>query len=206
MSNTNYSYTTCDKNFFDAILKDDNNQFLELGKACISLENQSIDFVNEFVPLMKFKSKAKIIKLVNGTECHCFSGTVYLSSKTRLQLSSVSDSLISFEELCIPKKVQITGIVHNRHKSTTMSSISIDIFSLSLDEVAFSISKETILGQQLLLEIQSPISLNSVALHVYKQLQFSIDKTVYYATMDYETLDSKSTMIEFLSKNIIVFP
>ncbi|MFZ2538178.1 MAG: hypothetical protein WAX04_04685, partial [Oscillospiraceae bacterium] len=113
MSYSNYSNSINTKNYFEAYLKDENNQLIEIGKGNVSLEKQSVDFVSDFVPLLKFKSTAKIIKLIDNEECHSFVGKVYLSSKTRLQLLSVVDSFITYKELHISQKVNITGFVNS---------------------------------------------------------------------------------------------
>ncbi len=207
MHNYNYLNSINPKDYFEAYLKDENDQLLEIGKGHVSLEKQSVDFVSDFVPLLKFKSTAKIIKLIDGEECHCFVGEVYLSSKNRLQLLDVCDSFITYKELHISQKVHITGFVTSASKeSLSEDPINIEIFSISMDEVCFTVPKEYSISARLLLQTNDPMRTSGIILSVYKQLQFSIEKTVCYAVVERCPAGCKKTLIDFLAPNLILFP
>lgn len=195
------------KNYFDAYLEDENNNLLEIGKACISIKDKSVDFVNEFVPLLEYKSHAKIIKLIDGEECHCFEGKVFLSSKTRLQLLEVNDSFITDKELHILQKVNIKASVKSSLSKFTLNPpIDIDIFSISMDKVSFTVEKQNQLKHNLSLKSNDTLKLKNVSLNVYRQLEFSDKKTVYYATIEKINENDKEQLVEYLSSRLILFP
>ncbi|MFZ2539177.1 MAG: hypothetical protein WAX04_09795, partial [Oscillospiraceae bacterium] len=82
----------------------------------------------------------------------------------------------------------------------------IEIFSISLDEVYFTIPKEYQISQQLFLQINDPIRTSGIVINVYKQLQFSVEKTVCYAVIERCPAGCKKALIDFLSPNLILFP
>lgn len=207
MSYSNKFSAKTPKNYFHACLKDENNQLLELGKGNISFEDHSVDFISDFVPLMKFKSTAKIIKLIDGEECHSFVGQVYLSSQTRLQLLNVTDSFITYKELQASQKVKIRGsVISASAQSSQEKPIEIEIFSISMNEVYFTIAKEHQPNQDLILQTDKPVRTNGIVLSIYRQLQFSKEKTVCYATIVRCPAGSNKALIDFLSPTYILFP
>ncbi len=105
------AYHDTSNNNFEAYLKDDTGKIFEIGHASVNPNNDAVDFISEFVPLMDMHTTANIIKVMNERECHIFTGSVYLSSKTRLQISNVSDRLLNYQEMLISQRVQLKGML-----------------------------------------------------------------------------------------------
>lgn len=202
-------------NNFDAHLRDETGRLFEVGHASVYANNDAVDFISEFVPLMDMHTRAHIIKVMNDRECHVFSGNVYLSSKTRLQISNVTDRLLSYQEMLIAQRVKLTGVAHSivfipsiyegGEASKQLNSSEIEIFSISIKEIAFTVPKSYAVAEQLLISINPPVNMDDVEIRVYRQLQFSPSKTMCYATIDATTPDSRRNLIRYLINNLIVF-
>lgn len=83
---------------FRARLKDDKGTFLEDGVACVNVENRSIEFKNDFVPLYPIGTPLQITRLYEQREIHIFTGKVYISDKNLLRLVSVNDTVVPGSE------------------------------------------------------------------------------------------------------------
>lgn len=202
-------------NTFDAHLRDDTGKIFEVGHANVNPDNDAVDFFSDFVPLMDMHTKANIIKIMNDRECHVFSGTVYLSSNTRLQIANVSDNLLSYQEMLISQRVKLRGTAHSiviipsiyegGEPSKQLNSSEIEIFSISIREIGFTVPKSYTVAEQLLVSIDAPIKMEDVELRVYRQLQFSPSKTMCYANINSTTPESRKNLINYLIENILVF-
>lgn len=209
-----YDTITSNSNF-EAHLRDDTGKIFEIGHATVIADNDAVDFISEFVPLMDMHTKANIIKIMNERECHVYSGTVYLSSKTRLQISNVSDRLLSYQEMLISQRVQLKGMAHSivlipsiyegGEPSKQLNSSEIEIFSLSIREIGFTVPKSYTVAEQLLISIENPVKMDDVEIKVYRQLQFSPSRTMCYATINSTTPQSRKNLINYLINNLIVF-
>lgn len=81
-----------------AVLKTIDNNILETGFASYSAGGQYIDFTSPFVPIMKIKSKVKVVCSDNGVITHVFTGEVYLSSPKLLRVVSLKCAFLSGAE------------------------------------------------------------------------------------------------------------
>ncbi len=81
-----------------AILKTIDNNILETGFASYSAQGQYIDFTSPFVPIMKIKSKIKVVCSDNGVITHVFTGEVYLSSPRLLRVVSLKCAFLTGAE------------------------------------------------------------------------------------------------------------
>ena len=79
---------------FPAALKTPEGKLMEYGTASISLEEQSVDFEGEFVPLCTMGTRLQIVRIHKDFETQRFSGEVYLSSQNMLRLVSVTDEIL----------------------------------------------------------------------------------------------------------------
>lgn len=205
MNSHSYQMNSSNKNYFSAHLKDENNNLLEIGLGSVSLENKSVDFFNEFVPLMKYRSPAKIVKLIGEQECHCFDGRVYLSSKSRLQLTDITDSFITGKELEIPQKIRLSAALTATNSASESSWVPIEVFCMSLEEIHFTMPKGFQPSRNLLLKA-SEVNTDGVVISIYKELKFSEEKTVCYANVVRCPIDCKKAIFDFLAPKLILFP
>lgn len=201
---------------FEAYLKADDGKIFEMGYASASKEKKAVDFVGDFVPIMELHSKATIVKIIDGRECHSFEGEVYLSSKNRLQLSNVTDKLLSYQEMTIAQRVAMAGTVYaiaflppekrGGLAQKQLKKTNVEIFSVSLREIGFTVPKTEMMDSHLLLQISEPILMRDVELEVFRQLQFSEEKTVCYATIESLPASARKSLVGFLSSRLIIFP
>lgn len=202
---------------FEAYLKADNGKIFEMGYASISTErDRAVDFVGDFVPMMELHSPAKIVKLIDGRECHSFDGEVYLSSKERLQISNVHDKLLSYQEMTVPQHVALAGAIYaiaflpperrGDKPKRALKTTRIEIFQISLREIGFTVPKAHSIDNHLLLHVEDPVRMDDVELEVFRQLQFSDEKTVCYATFESTPAGSRKMLIDFLASRLILFP
>lgn len=75
--------------YFSAVLKSAEGKPLEYGEACLSETGCSIDFISEFVPLFKLGSPVCIARISGTEEFEQLPGSVYLSSRKKLQITGV---------------------------------------------------------------------------------------------------------------------
>lgn len=80
--------------YFSALLKSANGNLLEIGEACVSRTDNKITFKNEFVPLVKLNTRVEIVRVLGNKQLERFCGTVYLSSRSLLQIVDVDEKLI----------------------------------------------------------------------------------------------------------------
>ena len=81
--------------YFTARLYSCDGILLEHGEACISKHECRVTFKNEFVPLIKLGTSARIVRVLGDTELECFEGTVYLSSRNLLQIIDVDAAVMN---------------------------------------------------------------------------------------------------------------
>lgn len=201
---------------FEAYLKAEDGKIFEMGFATVSSEKKAVDFVSDFVPIMDLHKEATIVKLVDGRECHSFEGTVYLSSKTRMQISDVHDRLLSYQEMRIQQRTALTGTAYGiaflppqkrgDKAKKQLKTIKVEIFSISLREIGFTVAKPQSVESHLLLHVDPPIPMDDVEIEVFRQLQFSEEKTVCYATFESIPASSRKMLIDFLASRLILFP
>ncbi|MBP1564508.1 MAG: hypothetical protein J6A58_01960 [Oscillospiraceae bacterium] len=72
-----------------AILKTMRDDVLEIGHAVFSSQNQSIDFIASFVPILQMDTEVKVICSEDDITTHIFTGKVYLSSEKLLRVVSL---------------------------------------------------------------------------------------------------------------------
>lgn len=207
---------------FDAVLRDTTGKIFETGYGSITQENDAVDFVADFVPLMELNSTAEIVKIIDGQECHKFVGKVYLSAKTRLQIRSVQETLLTNQELLLPFAVDVPAVAHviqfipapvNRFGRKKLGAKDkhivrteqVNVFSVSADEIWFTAPKEYPIETQLLMNVNDPLRMQDVELSVYKRLDFSSEHNAYYAKIQAAPAGSRKMLTDFLSSKILVF-
>lgn len=80
--------------YFSAVLKTEDGQLLEIGQACVSDTENSVDFTSDFVPLLKLGETARITRTLGSKELESFVGQVYLSSRKLLRIVSVENAVM----------------------------------------------------------------------------------------------------------------
>lgn len=102
-----------------AILKQMNDEVLEIGFASYSADDQYLDFTAQFVPILQINSEVKVICSENGVTTHIFTGNVYLSSAKLLRVISLKCAFIHGAEKVLAAHIPFEAQVYVpafRHK------------------------------------------------------------------------------------------
>lgn len=83
---------------FSALLKSAEGEMIEEGTALCSIENGSVDFAGDFIPLFPMGTPLTVVRVYQGNELQTFRGEVYLSSKKLLRITAVSEQLLPGSE------------------------------------------------------------------------------------------------------------
>ncbi|MFI3114685.1 MAG: hypothetical protein R3Y12_00915 [Clostridia bacterium] len=145
---------------FEAELQLDNGEFLADGTASIDLENGSVTFTSEFVPLYELETKANIFRVYKGKIIHKFNGQVYLSDRNLMRIVSVSDELFEGSEDCYSSNIRCKATIIPTKTSDEVKvgdkkvnidklngvEFDIEIIDLTDEKVIFDIQKSRITG------------------------------------------------------------
>ncbi len=148
-----------------AILKTAENQILEYGTAKISVNNRSVDFTSNFVPLMKIGTPLKIVCYEGKSSTHVIRGEVYLSSPKLMRLVSIKITVLPGAERSLTLETSFnakiavptikTGLFNN--KSLT-NWTDCRVCSISVDKISFYTTwQKTDEDRSLTIEISAPI-------------------------------------------------
>ena len=74
-----------------------------------SIEDKSVDFKSEFIPLYKLGDQLKIVRIQDGIEVVSYVGEVYLSSQHILRLVSVTETVLPAARSVFSYDVDLTG-------------------------------------------------------------------------------------------------
>ena len=95
---------------FPAVLKTLDDQIVaDTGVIQISIEDKSVDFKSEFIPLYKLGDQLKIVRIQDGIEVVSYVGEVYLSSQHILRLVSVTETVLPAARSVFSYDVDLTG-------------------------------------------------------------------------------------------------
>ncbi len=192
MNDSTYIYANKYKTSFSAILKMADGTVLENGQALVSVENQSIDFASEFVPLFSMGTPLEIVRVFRGEEIHSFTGVVYLSSERLIRLTSVQDTIAPNTEkyymfpleaaaqLYIPdaQSPKPQGGLFRRKKQPPVplpEYCDVRLTGIAQDAMEFTTPTELPQGQRFFLTMKEPFPFEQIPLEVKRLLQFGIN-------------------------------
>ncbi len=87
-----------DNDWFEAVLKLPDGSVVAKGLANVVVSKRAVNFSCDFVPLFPLGESLTVVRVFNGNEIHRFTGSVYLSGKTLLRITSVEDELLTGSE------------------------------------------------------------------------------------------------------------
>lgn len=184
-------------NHFSAILKTPDDKIIEYGIAWISVEDQSINFKSEFVPICEMGTPLKIVRVQDELETQAFTGEVYLSSQHLLRLISLSDEVLPAASSVFLYDVKIEGsaeaTIEAPDKPTKLFSLRtkypaalalqifpVSIYAISLAKVRFTCDMMLSKGQRVTLNVKQPIALCELPLEVVLPITLGTGDTCSY--------------------------
>lgn len=199
---------------FKALLKSVDNRLLATGMARISFDNQSVDFRSDFIPLLKMGVPAKVVRVIDKEETHCFDGSVYLSSKKLLRLVDVKDQILADVELELMATTAISAVVvpHITESRLFRSPLGrllrfdVSIYSISTTSVKFTSAERFEVGEQLLLRSDTPVQLRKVLLEVYQIISFGDKVTGHRCKVLTLNEQSRKSLGEYMGRMNHFFP
>lgn len=202
------------RRYFKAILKTEDDIVLEEGYACILHEERAVQFRNAFVPLMKLGTTAKIVRVMDDQETHCFIGQVYLSSSKLLRIVNVNDKLLTEVELALSVETSIKAklrpilpMAETFHLPIgKLIKFDAEVYSISMKTIKFTSTEKFSVGAQLSITTDSPIQLKKVPVEVYQIIEFGHEKTGYRCRILSLPEPSNTNLTEYLSKRNQIFP
>lgn len=199
--------------FFKAVLKTQNDQYLADGSATVCVAEKSVEFRSQFVPLLPLGAQAKIVRVIDGRETHCFEGSVYLSSSTLMRLVDVNDQLLTEVELEAMQNVTIPAQVSPyqtqnglfQFAAKRLARFEAEVFSISLTRLRFVCSEEFMEGERVSINLGPPLELTGLTVEIKQQLLFGEKKIGYRCDLLPLDPEQKMALIGFLSKRMQVF-
>lgn len=94
---------------FPAALKTPDGRVVEYGTAQASIQEGSVDFKSEFVPLFKMGTPLVIVRMKDKVETQVFTGESYLSTEKMLRLVAVRDEVLPGAASAYSYEVELSG-------------------------------------------------------------------------------------------------
>jgi len=184
-------------NHFPAILKTPDDKIVEYGTAWISVEDQSINFKSDFVPICEMGTPLKIVRVHDELEIQSFTGEVYLSSQHLLRLISLSDEVLPAASSVFLYDVKIEAsaeaTITSEEKPSkrfslrtkyfsapTLQIFPVSIYAISLAKVRFTCDVLLPKGQRVTLNVKQPITLNELSIEVELPITLGSGDTCSY--------------------------
>lgn len=189
------SYDKLKKNF-PAVLKTAENKIIEYGRGSVSVENQSLDFFGDFVPIFKMGTRLKVVHAQKGIEIQSFEGEVYLSSQRLLRLVSLTDEVLPGASSVESYDVEMEGqafipsalaespshslLFHRRRAAPLPRSFPVSIYTVSLSQ--FKLTCDVVLekDQRFVLDVERPVYLRALPMQVELPVTFGASDTCSY--------------------------
>ncbi|MBR5486077.1 MAG: hypothetical protein IKV41_06150 [Oscillospiraceae bacterium] len=198
------------RNYFTALLKSPDGKLLSEGYACGNARGKYVEFESDFVPIMSFGEKAQIVRVVNDTETHVFSGTVYLCSPELMRIVNVDGELLTqlelsekMQELSLEAKVSPVMYKNGLLQFAAEKLIKFDarIFAISLSQLKFVSSEPFAEGERLTLSITQPISVSGMEVEITQNLLFGEGQSGYRCNITLLPEPGYSVLAQYLEQN-----
>lgn len=170
---------------FPAVLKTVDDKILEYGTARASIQEGSIEFKNEFVPLFKMGTRLKIVRVHDNVETHSFMGEVYLSAEKLLRLVSVTDQVLPGAATAYLYDVKMDGTasamlapqrrlfrIGRPDGLPSLQVFPISVYALSMSQLRFTCSVQLPQGQRLTVNVPQPYLFEQLPIQVELPVDF----------------------------------
>lgn len=189
------SYDKLKKNF-PAVLKTVENKVIEYGRGTVSVENQSLDFTGDFVPIFKMGTRLKVVHAQKEIEIQSFEGEVYLSSPRLLRLVALTDEVLpgassvesydvemeglAFISPALAEPPQHSLLFHRRRAATLPRSFPVSIYAISLSQFKLTCDVTLEKDQRFVLDVERPVYLRALPMQVELPVTFGASDTCSY--------------------------
>lgn len=167
------------RDYFPAVLKTAEGNFLAEGHAKGYLSTRTLEFRGDFVPLLKYRTQARIARMVKGYELQKFEGTVYLSSPAMLRLVDVNERELAEIELETLQDVLFKGTIIQRESTREIGS-AVEIYSISYQKLRFTCEESFEESEQLGLILDEPFLIKGIELRVQEKIVFGQQERMGY--------------------------
>lgn len=165
--------------YFPAVLKTAEGNFLAEGYAKGYLSTRTLEFRGDFVPLLKYRTQAKIARMSKGYELQKFEGTVYLSSPAMLRLVDVNERELAEIELEALQDVLFKGTAIRRESMREIGNAA-EIYSISYQKLRFTCEENFEEGEQIGLILDEPFLVKGIELRVQEKIAFGQQERMGY--------------------------
>ena len=163
---------------------------------------------------MKLGSTAKIVRVMNDQETHCFIGKVYLSSSKLLRIVNVNDKLLAEVELALSVETSIKAklspvlsMAETFHLPIgKLIKFDADVYSISMTTIKFTSTEKFAVGAQLTITTEEPVQMKKVLIEVYQTIAFGQEKNGYRCKILSLPEPASTNLTEYLSKLNQIFP
>lgn len=164
--------------FFTAILETIDGEFLENGWASLSNEPNSMDFKNDFVPLLQIGTPVRIVRTLHDKRLHSFRGIVYAASKNFLKITSVSDRELDLirptfaSNIWFPTQPALYYQSFFPFSYKKADKIDATIYYISETELRYLSMDELDWGQKLVLLMDYPIYFDNTEIEIRQIVEY----------------------------------
>lgn len=195
---------------FTAVLKTHDDKLLEYGEGVLFPQDQYLEFVSDFVPLLKLGADAKIVRTQKEIETRSFQGQVYLSSGNLLRLVDVQEEILSELELTTPVDIDTEGYFAplGNHLSRLLrkGDFTAKVHAVSINTIKFLSSKVFENAQQFQVSITGPLELKDLTVEIIQVLEFGADCSSYRCLITSMPQSTRETLWAFMEKKERLFP
>lgn len=203
-----------------AYLKTEHGELLETGYANISVSNKTVDFVNDFVPLLKLDSRVKIICVIKDPlqnrylESHCFTGDVYLSSQKLLRIINVDDYIVNGAEKNLTVDTTLPARASILPESSSLSArfpiirrwSEASVYLVAVESLRFTSHRQFEKGQKVCIQMKNgPLILDEVVVEIYETILFGSKLTGYRCNIVTISESDKANLYDFVRKANLIF-
>ena len=186
------------REYFPAVLKTAEGNFLAEGHAKGDLAARTLEFRSEFVPLLKYRTQAKIARIEKGYETQNCEGTVYLSSPALLRLVNVNERELAQVELEALQEVHFIGTAIRRESSREIGSPA-EIYSISYNRLRFTSNEEFEEGEQVGFVLDKPYPLRGIELRIQEKIAFGQEeRSGYRCEILYQPPEGRELLTDYI--------
>lgn len=197
---------------FNAVLKSPEGEELATGRAQLNLEDRSIDFHSDFVPLYPLGTPMELFRLYGRREVHRFQGQVYLSDTRLMRLVKVVDEPLpnALDVCCVdiafPGAVRLDGAGESggwfHKKKAEPREFPAVVLAMTQTQVEILVEGEEVFpeGREMRLTVAEPPLFSDTLVSVRSAFTYG-DRSSYLCRIEDEADDVARRRLAFLNEH-----